>query len=313
MKQSVNGASHRLRPVLDTDLLRTFVTIAETGSFSRTSEHLFRTPSAISMQMKKLEDVLGRKFFERSGRGVALTADGGDLLDYAKRILKLGEEAVSHFTAPELAGKVRIGTPDDFAPHLLPEAFSRFARAYPSVQVEIICDMSMTLKRLLDAGKVDLILVTQSPGETDIEGTIVMTEPLVWAGAKSGEAAQRRPVPLALCHEGCSWRDMAIEALDDAGIDRNIAYLSRTYAGQLSAVLADLAIAPLPRSFAKGDLCDVTQEGGLPPLGNYEMRLVHGPNEQNPIHAAMESHILDSFRPYAPMPDADADLVSELA
>lgn len=301
-------ARQPIRPLLENDLLRTFVTIAETGSFSRAAEHLFRTPSAISMQMKKLEDVLGRNFFERNGRGVSLNQDGKELADYARRILRINDEAVSHFTAPELSGRVRIGTPDDFAPQMLPEAFSRFARAYPSVQVEVICDMSVELMSMLAKDKVDIILVT---GETDARksvGTVVLAEPLVWVGRKSGEACLRRPVPLALCHDGCSWRDMALDGLDSAGIEKNIAYLSQTYAGQLSAILADLAIAPLPRSFAQGDLWDVTEESGLPPLGSYELRLVRNKKGSNPVHDAMECHILDSFRPYAPpVVSAEAD------
>jgi len=290
------------RPVLDTDLIKSFVTVAETGSFSRASERLFRTPSAISMQMKKLEEMLGTKFFERNGRGVALTTDGDDLLTYGRRILRLSEEAVMHFTVPELSGIVRIGIPDDFAPHLLPEAFCRFATSNSSVQVEIICDMSMHLLQMLDDDKVDMVLVTNESGHGTRPGYVVMTEPLVWAGRKTGEAALRRPLPLALCQEGCSWRRMAVEALDSAGIDRNIAYLSRLYAGQRSVLMADLAIAPLPRSFAQGDLCDVTEEGDLPPLGSYELRLVRRKNGKNPAHDALECHILDSFRPYAPSP-----------
>lgn len=288
-----------VRPVLDTDQLRTFVTIAETGSFSRAAEIVLRTPSAISMQIKKLEETLGRRFFERTGRGVTLTGDGEELLAYGRRILKLSEEAVSHFMAPELRGRVRIGTPDDFAPHLLPEAFSRFARTHPFVQVEIFCDMSITLSDMMAAGKIDMALVTSGTDDPRQPGISVLVEPLVWAACRSGEAAFRRPVPLALCDDGCSWRERAIDALDAAGIERNIAYLSRSYSGQYSALLADLAVAPLPLSFARGDLRDVTEEAGLPGLGTYELRLIRPRGNRNAVHDALQSHILDSFRPYA--------------
>jgi DNA-binding transcriptional LysR family regulator len=159
--------------------------------------------------------------------------------------------------------------------------------------------MSVTLRDMMAADKLDMALVTSGNDDPRQSGQVVLVEPLVWAGCRSGEAAFRRPVPLALCEDGCSWRQRALDTLDAAGIDRNVAYLSRSYSGQSSALLADLAIAPLPLSFAQGSLRDFGEDAGLPELGTYELKLIRPNGRRNAIHDALESHILDSFRPYA--------------
>ena len=152
-----------LYPSIDTELLRSFVAIADTGGFTRAAEAVNRTQSAISMQMKRLEDdVVQRALFERDGRQVRLTPEGQVLLGYARRILKLHGEVLNTLREPHMVGAVRIGTPDDYVMRFLPDILSRFAQAYPLVQVEVHCETS---GQLLQRQDLDLTIVTREPGK----------------------------------------------------------------------------------------------------------------------------------------------------
>src|SRR5918992_1328032 len=147
---------YRAAAGLDLDLLRTLVAIADTGSFNRAARAVFRTPSAVSMQMKKLEDHVGRPLFAKDGRSVILTPDGESLVGYGRRILKLAEEALQRFRAPEIQGTIKLGTPDDYAVRFLPEILARFAASHPNVEVDVFCMPSRELLALLDENAVDI-------------------------------------------------------------------------------------------------------------------------------------------------------------
>ncbi|VTM09712.1 LysR family transcriptional regulator [Pseudomonas aeruginosa] len=179
------------QPGIDTELLRTFVAIAEHGGFTRAAEAVNRTQSAVSMQMKRLEeDVLQRSLFERDGRQTRLTAEGQVLLGYARRILKLHGEVFNTLRQPHMVGSVRIGTPDDYVMRFLPAILSRFAEAYPLVQVEVHCDTSLNL---LARNDLDLSIVTREPG-TEI-GQLLRQEPFVWMAAEGFCPHHQRPIP----------------------------------------------------------------------------------------------------------------------
>ena len=180
-------------PSIDAELLRSFVAIADHGGFTRAAEAVNRTQSAISMQMKRLEeDVLQRSVFERDGRQVKLTAEGQILLGYARRILKLHGEVLTTLREPHMVGSVRIGTPDDYVMRFLPGILSRFAQAYPLVQVEVHCEPSY---QLLQRRDLDLSIVTREPG-TEI-GQLLRQERIVWAEAQGFCPHEQEPLPLA--------------------------------------------------------------------------------------------------------------------
>ena len=262
-------------PLLDTDVLRTFVAIAESGSFTRAAQQVFRTPSALSMQIKRLEETLGQPLFVREARQVRLTPEGETLLSFGRRLLKLNEEAVSQFLAPSLEGKVRFGTPDDVGTRILPGLLAQFARSHPSVQVDVVVGRSADLIDQLDNDELDLTLVTAgNQGQDPSRGEVVHTEPLVWAGREGGIAVQRAPLPVSLAAHGCCWRSMALNALDKAGIDYRIAYTSIHCAGQEAAMVADLAISAFPQSLVKPPLTRLGAQSGLPPLGDYQILLL---------------------------------------
>lgn len=262
-------------PLLESDVLRTFVAIAETGSFTRAARQVFRTPSAVSMQIKRLEETLGRALFVREARQVRLTAEGEALLGYGRRLLELNEEAVAQFLSPAIDGTVHFGTPDDVGTRILPAVLSQFARTHPAVQVDVTVGRSVELIDRVDEGRLDLALVTVgNDGQDDRRGEIVYGEPLVWAGREGGMAARRDPLPIALANQGCAWRAAALAVLDRAGRRYRIAYTSEHCAAQEAAMLADLAVAPFPRSLVRPPLRRVGEDAGLPVLGNYHTMLI---------------------------------------
>lgn len=283
-------------PLLETDVIRTFVAIAETGSFSRAARSVLRTPSAVSMQVKRLEETLGQTLFVRDSRHVRLTPEGEALLGYGRRLLKLNREAVSQFLRPSLAGTVRFGTPDDIGTRILPSLLCRFAGSHPAVQVDVVVGRSTDMIRRLDEGDLDLILVTAgNEGQDSDRGEVVHTEPLVWAGREGGVAAEREPLPLALAEHGCAWRKMALDGLDRVGRHYRVAFTSEHCAGQAAAMMSDLAVAPFPRSLVRPPLRVIGEEAGLPGLGEYQILILRGA-DRGEAAEALAGHVADCFR-----------------
>src|SRR3954471_166227 len=164
--------------LLDIDQLRTFIAIADTGSFTRAAEVVNKTQSAVSMQMKRLEERLERPIFARDGRASKLTEDGQRLLDYARRIVKLNVETLAAFSEDALSGRVRLGLPDDYADRYLPEIMARFSHAYPGVELTVMCQPSTDLVELIDSNEIDLAIVTDC-GTTRASETF-RRERLLW-------------------------------------------------------------------------------------------------------------------------------------
>lgn len=286
-------------PLLDNDVLRTFVAIAETGNFSTAAEKVFRTPSAVSMQIKKLEDMLGATLFIRDARSVRLTAHGEILLTYARRMLALSSEAVARFLMPELSGVVRLGAPEGLGERLLPSVLKGFASHYPGVMIDVTIDTSAGLRRRMTEQRLDLALFNATCGSSRFEGEVVYTERLVWAGAKCGTAHMRDPLPLSIWEEGCAWRGEALASLEAQGRNYRVAYLSGHTMAQRAAITADLAIAPLPRSFVGPDMAILGEKEGLPVLSGFDIRMVLAERQTGPIRAVADS-IRDTFADMAP-------------
>jgi len=231
---------------LDVDLLRTFVTIANAGNFTRAAEKLLRRQSTISLQIKRLEDALGHRLLERSPRSVSLTPEGEAVLTYAQRILDLNDEVVSLTHEPLMQGAVRLGTPEDFATHHLPNILGRFVQAYPSVSLEVTCDLTLSLLDGFRSGKFDIALVKREHA-SGANGVRVWREPLVWVAGSHDYLAADGPLPLVVSPEPCVYRKRATHALDKARKRWRIAYTCTSLAGTLAAVRAGLGIAVLPK------------------------------------------------------------------
>ncbi len=276
-------------PLLDNEVLRTFVAIAETGNFSTAADAVYRTPSAVSMQIKKLEDQLGVILFLRDARSVSLTHHGEMLLSYARNILALSNEAVSRFIMPELAGVVRLGAPDDIGERLLPSILKGFAEAYPGIMVDVTVDMSIGLKRRMEEQRLDLALINCATKPFPTNGEVIYTERLVWAGAKCGTAYRRDPLPISIWEEGCIWRSDAITKLEQNGRPFRVAFLSAHTMAQRAAVVSDLAIAPFPRSYVTDDMRILGANEGLPELTSFDIRLLTASQMTDPIRAVANS------------------------
>lgn len=282
-----------MTPNLDIDCLRTFAAIADSGGFTQAAKHVHRTQSAVSMQVRKLEEAIGRPLFLRDGRGVTLTADGEALLAYARRLLGLHDEAVASLTRPDMVGVVRIGTPDDYVARFLPEVLARFARTHPRVQVEVLCESSMTLRELLPQGAIDLALITCAPGAES--GEVVRHEPTVWATSERHLAHEAEPLPLALFQKGCWFRDWAIASLTRTGRAYRIAYTSPSIAGVLAAVSAGLAVTVLGRAMLPSGVRALSAEEGFPPLPSAAITLHRSAERRSPAIDALAEHIAAAF------------------
>jgi DNA-binding transcriptional LysR family regulator len=280
------------RPGIDLDLARTFVAICDSGNFSKAAERVHRTPSAVSLQVKRLEDMLGRALFRREARSVVLTADGEMLLGYARRLLALSDEAMAHFVLPPMEGKVRLGAPFDSGVIAIPAILARFATTHPQVQVDVRLGSSRDLRQRCLAGDLDLALFSLE--DTDPATTTVHTEELVWVGRRHGEAARRRPLPLALADSGCIWRAKALAVLDAAGIPVRIAYSSEHCQGQIAAVEADLAVAPLPLSVVSPPFVRLGPADGLPRLGSYDVQMLRREGA-GAVTDALAQHVAANF------------------
>lgn len=290
----MNAPLNHPLPLLDPDVLRTFVAIAETGSFTSAANAVFRTPSAVSMQIKKLEDTLGRSVFSRDARSVTLTTEGEMLLGYARRLLAINREAVSKFIIPDISGVVRLGSPDDYGERILPHVLKRFALSHPSVAVDVVIDQSVNLRRRMDDRTLDITLVTNSYRNSMAGAEVLLTEPIVWAGAKGGSAHLREPLPVSLWEEGCAWRAGALEALGREGRNYRVAYMSAHTAGQRAAIMADLAVAPLPKSFLGSEMVELTPKDGMPEMGTYSLAMFVASDGGPPVKAAAD-HIRTTF------------------
>lgn len=285
----MGSMEQQVLPLLEIDVLRTFVAIADSGSFSAAADRVFRTPSAVSMQIKKLEDQLGAPLFLRDARSVSLTHGGETLLSYARRILALSNEAVSRFRMPEMRGVVRLGAPDDIGERFMPMILRRFAEIYPAIMVDLTVDTSSQLRRRLQEQRLDLTLVNTSPGVTSLEGEIIHTEQLVWAGARGGTAHLREPLPVSIWEDGCCWRADALSRLEKEKRPYRIAYLSAHTMAQRAAVVADLAVAPLPRSYLTSEMVALGPKNGLPELGSFHVRLLTSGDASEPVKAVADS------------------------
>ncbi len=280
-------------PNLDVDVMKTFIAIADLGSFARAAEEVNKTQSAVSMQMKRLEETLGRPVFVRDGRQNRLAADGERLLEYARRIVRLNDEVLTSFTQPELTGLVRLGTPDDYADRFLPEILARFARTHPLVQVDVECRASHELAECVRRGNLDLALVSCEPAHIGVE--IVRSEALSWVTSMRHCAHEQEVLPLAVSNAGCEWRRMAIEALEAAGRAYRIAYSSANSNAVNAAVLAGLAVGAIPDLVMRPGMRRLTEAEGFPELGAFDIGLVRTQAKPSGAADALAHHIAESL------------------
>jgi DNA-binding transcriptional LysR family regulator len=294
-------------PPFELDLLRTFVAVVDNRSFTRAAERVDRTQSTVSLQIKRLEEGLGCRVFERElgGRGgeLRVTPEGEILLNYARQILHLCDEARSRIMEPEVEGKIRLGTPEDFATVYLPDILARFARAHPRVALEVNCDFTLNLLTAFSKGEYDLVLFKREPQgriappqSGPMSGVGLWREVLVWAASPRLVLDEQQPLPLVLAPSPDVYRKRALATLDADRRSWRIVYTSPSLAGLQAAVEAGLGITVLPKSMVPSGLVILGQhEHGLPPLPDTEMVLYRAPGSLSRPAELLAEHIVHSL------------------
>lgn len=281
--------------MLDLDQLRTFVAIAETGSFTQAASVVHKTQSAVSMQMRRLEERIGRPIFARSGRVSRLTEDGERLLHYARRMIKLNDETLSAFDETELAGHVRLGTPDDYADRFLPEIMARFSRSNPRAEIAVTCAPSPLLVQDLKANQLDIAILTHLRHRGGGAEAVVRREPLLWVTSARHGAHEETPLPLALGRSTCDWRQAAVEGLEAVGRDYRVLYSSWSSAGVGAAVMAGLAVSVLPESALRPGMRVLSDVEGFPRLPMCEIAILRSWHQRSRLIDALAEHITSSL------------------
>jgi DNA-binding transcriptional LysR family regulator len=279
--------------LLDIDQLRTFIAIADVGSFTRAADAVHKTQSAVSMQMKKLEERLGKPIFERDGRASRLTEDGERLLDYARRIVKLNQEALASFADAELAGRVRLGVPDDYADRYLPEILARFSQSNPRVEVTVVCEPTPMLAERIAVSDLDLAIITHT--EHRGSAPIIRRERLLWVTSSRHAVHEMTPLPLALGRSFCTWRHVATMALEQVGRSFRVLYSSWNSTAVGAAVLAGLAVSVLPESAIRPGMRVLGSSDGFPPLPSCKIALLRNPVDTSVLTDALAGHIVTSL------------------
>ena len=277
---------------LDLDLVRTFVTIASVGNFTRAAETLRRQQSTISLQVQRLEDALGQKLINRTPRSLRLTSEGEMCLGHARRLLDLNDEVVARVNEPHMQGVVRLGTPEDFATRHLPSVLARFAQAYPAVALEVTCDLTLNLLDRFRKGAFDVALIKRER-ISDAGGIRVWREPLVWVRADRDFWASEGQLPLVVSPAPCVYRKRATEALDRARRPWRIAYTCGSLAGSLAAVKAGLGMTVLPKDMVPPDL-HIIDGKPLPDLKDTEIALLQRERLSLPA-GRLRDHIIGSL------------------
>lgn len=271
---------------LDLTALRSFVTVVETGGVTRAANQLHLTQSAVSMQLKRLEEALGQPLLDRAGRGVAATAQGEQLLTYGRRILALNDEVWARMSDDAYEGELTFGVPSDVIYPNVPGILRRIDREYPRMKVKLLSSYTLKLRELLAAGEVDVILTTES--ESPAEAEHLATQRLVWVGAPGGTAWRQRPLRLAF-ERGCLFRPWALDALDARDIPWEMAVDTGSTRTVEATVSADLAVHAMLES-AVGPIYEVISHGGqLPdlPSSRINMYLARGARGE-PVEALAE-------------------------
>jgi len=278
---------------LDLDQLQTFVAISDTGSFTRAADEIFRTQSAVSMQMRRLEERIGKPLFEKDGRTNRLTEDGQRLLTYARRILRLNRETLAAFDDSSLEGQIRIGTPDDYADRFLPEIMGRFARSNPRVELSVVCEPTINLADLIRRGQLDIALVTQCDDVNISE--IVRREPLLWVSSANHSVHEEDVLPMAFGRPTCAWRRAASDILVQRGREHRVLFTSWSATVIIAAVLSGLAVSVLPECALRPGMRVLGEAEGFGALPDCRIGILRGHSNKHELVEALARHITESL------------------
>lgn len=277
---------------LDLTALRSFVAVADTGGVTKAAAVLNLTQSAVSMQLKRLEENLDQSLLDRTGRGIGLTGAGEQLLSYGRKLLALNDEVYSRMTDSAFEGDLVLGVPHDIVYPAIPPVLQMFAVEHPRMRVQLISAGTLRLIQLFDEGKCDLILTTER--EVRAGGETLVKKPLLWFGAPGGKAWQKRPLPLA-SEPMCMFRRPMQTALDAAGIPWQMAVESESSRTVEATVSADIAIIAQLAGTTVPQIDQISHHGALPDLGSFQINMYISDAPKGDVLTALADLVRRSF------------------
>lgn len=278
---------------LDMTALRSFVAVADTGGVTKAAAVLNLTQSAVSMQLKRLEESLGQTLLDRSGRTIGLTTAGEQLLSYGRKMMTLNDEVFSRMTDQVYQGTVVLGVPHDIVYPGIPKVLQIFHSDYPRVRLQLLSASTIRLLEMFREGRCDLILTTEEGCEQG--GETLTQKELLWIGAPGGTAWQKRPVPLA-SEPICSFRPIIMAALDKAGVPWDVVVESDSSRTVEATVSADLAIMAQLAGTAIGELTPIQHGGALPELGSNCINLYLNDAKRSEVVDALADLVRRSYQ-----------------
>jgi DNA-binding transcriptional LysR family regulator len=282
---------------LDSDLMRAFLAVADTGSVTAAADRVGRTQSAVSMQIRRLEDSLGQPLFTRLPRGVALTPRGEQLMPYARRVTSLLDEAAVALREKPLTGPVRIGIPDEYAGTVLPRALAAFAERHPGVEVTVRCDFTDPQMAALVAGQIDLAVLYDAGHTSGDE--VLGIDPAVWVTSIAHGQHRQVPTPVGVYVESEWCREFPLRSLNQQNIPWRIAFECESSASLRIAALAGLAISPLARSTIPAGCRELKAADGFPIIDHARIVLRRNPRGTSPAIEGLAEMLREAFRPLA--------------
>jgi len=276
-------------------LLRAFVAVKETGGFTRAAQRLHLTQSAVSHQIRRLEELVGRPLLHRTTRKLTLTEDGEDFLRYAEQILQTLDALAQRFRPSPVSGVVRFGVSENFMGERLPPLLCQFARAFPAVRLDVSVSICLDLRAMVEADDLDLAVVLAMPGS--VQGTVLSQTKFVWVAAETFELPQGASLPLAFFPAPCITRQVALAALDGTAVKWHVVFTSASQQGLRAAMLAGLAITVLTRSDLEPGMKVVDGLYGLPPLPDVDFMLIWSSGGKTPAACEFGQLILSLPEP----------------
>jgi DNA-binding transcriptional LysR family regulator len=283
------------RAVYDPELLRTFLAVAQSLSFTRAAANLGLGQPTVSQHVRKLEDAVGRPLFVRDTRSVTLTVDGEAMAGFARSILAAHEQAVGYFTGSGLSGRIRFGVTDDLALTPVPSILRDFRQLYPRIDLELTVSQSSALQRRVESGHLDVAFVKQAPGEE--HGRLVRRDRLVWAAAPGTKLEAGQRVALVVYQSPSISRSLGVRALEQAGLPYRVTCSVRGVLGVVAATRAGLGVAIFARSLIPGGLVELPGSAGLPDVGEIDLVLLASSRPVSQPAEALTAAILASGQP----------------
>lgn len=292
---------------LDLDLLRTFVAVADLNTFAAAAAAVCRTQSAVSQQMQRLEQLVGKELFARHGRNKLLTEHGTQLLGYARKILRFNDEACMSLMFSNLQGVLTLGASDESADTILPFLLNRISSVYPKLALDVSVKRNAFMVEMLKENEVDLVVTTHRPGQFD--SLTLRTSPTHWYCAAEYVLQKGEPIPLVLLDDPSPFRDMVLAALNEAGIPWRLAYVASTLPAVRAAVKAGLGVTARPVEMMSPDLRVLGQSEGLPSLPDTEYLLCHNAASNNELAKVVFEAMENYHNPwqYAPVTPEGGD------